>query len=144
MKGYPFSWINLINQFLMILLIGLPFIFSGELAISTGISFAYNFQFLLLDFAFSGSHAGISPYRVFQSEPNYLTGGLIAPEGGAFGLLMFLIGCGLIYFYIRTTRKIFQIQTPIADYIPAIKPEEKGSKPRKEDKQKPPRSKTTK
>jgi membrane protease YdiL (CAAX protease family) len=87
------------------LLLSLPFVLTGELAIPIGLHATWNlFQGTIFGFPVSGS---VPTRRVLipeQGGPALWTGGDFGPEGGFLGILSTLAGCVLVLLWIRWRR----------------------------------------
>ena len=88
------------------LFLGLGFIFTGELAIPIGIHITWNyFQGTVFGFPVSGKNPIFSFLTTHQSGPILWTGGDFGPEAGLLSLLVILMGCGVILFWLRLTNR---------------------------------------
>jgi membrane protease YdiL (CAAX protease family) len=78
-------------------LLGLPYILTGELAISIGLHLSWNFfQGTVFGFPVSGSVPSRRLLIPEQSGPTLWTGGAFGPEGGLLGTVATVIGCVLV------------------------------------------------
>ncbi len=103
------------------LFLGLGFVLTGELAISIGLHFAWNFaQGFIFGFPVSGGANNLSLLATQQGGPDVWTGGAFGPEGGLIGLLAILLGTLMVYGWVRWTRRRAAVQTELAQYeVPA-------------------------
>ncbi len=102
--------------------LGLGYILTGNLGLSIGIHVAWNFaEGIIFGFPVSGVASEFNVFRINQSGPTLLTGGNFGPEGGLMGLLIILLGIGLIFLYIKISRRCIQIDPSIATYPLASK-----------------------
>jgi hypothetical protein len=58
---------------------------------------------------------------VNQSGPEFWTGGAFGPEGGLVSVLAMLTGCAIIILWIKGSRGIISLYTPLAEYNKKIK-----------------------
>jgi len=87
------------------LLLGLPRILTGSLAIPIGIHVTWNFfQGAVCGFSVSGSYLGDPLIQITQTGPSLWTGGAWGPEAGLLGIGAQLVGGLLILGWIRWTR----------------------------------------
>ena len=101
------------------LFLGLPFILTGELAISIGLHITWNlFQGNIFGFPVSGTQAGATVIAVRQGGPALWTGGAFGPEAGLVGLGAMLIGSGLVWLWVRRRRGRAGLVTDLAVYRP--------------------------
>lgn len=112
------------------LFLGLGYILTGELAIPIGLHITWNFfQGNVFGFPVSGTDAGSTIVAIQQNGPALWTGGAFGPESGLIGLIAIAIGCGLIFLWIKSTRKSVQLVDDLAVYpkptlpIPLSEPE---------------------
>lgn len=118
------TWISTTNLVLAGLLLGLGYLFTGELAIPIGLHITWNFfQGNVFGFPVSGMGAGATLIAIQQGGPELWTGGPFGPEAGLIGLLAMTLGALLIYLWVRATRGRVKIQTHLARY---------GASPREE------------
>ena len=104
------------------LFLGLGFVLTGELAISIGLHFAWNFaQGYIFGFPVSGGTSNLSLLATQQGGPDVWTGGAFGPEGGLVGLLAILLGSLLVYGWVRWTRRRAAVQTELAQYRTPVK-----------------------
>jgi len=87
------------------LLLGLPYVLNGQLALPIGLHIAWNFfQGGVYGFPVSGWYLKVRILTVSQSGPVLWTGGTFGPEAGLLGLLACLLGAVLILGWFRLTR----------------------------------------
>ncbi|HKE84463.1 MAG TPA: CPBP family intramembrane glutamic endopeptidase [Vicinamibacterales bacterium] len=109
------------------LLLGLPYLMTGQLAISIGLHIALNlFQGTVYGFPVSGSPQSTHLFSVQQTGPALWTGGAFGPEGGLIGSMWILIGCALAVMWIRQRRRRFGLYEPLARYIGVHQPTSGG------------------
>jgi membrane protease YdiL (CAAX protease family) len=136
------TWLGIVNLGISGLFLGLGYILAGDLAIPIGLHVAWNiFQGTVFGFPVSGMTAAVSVLRVFQTGPALITGGEFGPEGGLLVLFIFIVGAGMIYYYLKLTRNTAQIETGLANYVPMVKPVEKKLVPAEVERKKTTRSK---
>jgi membrane protease YdiL (CAAX protease family) len=80
------------------LMLGLPYVLTGELAIPIGLHLGWNlFQNMVFGLPVSGIKPdGATVFTVERVGPALLTGGAFGPEGGVLGLLAIGFGCAAI------------------------------------------------
>ena len=90
-----FAVVNIVAAGLML---GLPYVLTGELAVPIGLHVGWNlFQNMVFGFPVSGIESdGATVFSVDQAGPALLTGGAFGPEGGVLGLLAIGLGCAAI------------------------------------------------
>ncbi len=94
------SWISTFNIFIAGMMLSLPLILNGELALSIGLHFSWNFfQGVIFGFPISGTLSAANLIRIQQSGPESMTGGAFGPEAGLLGLAAMLVGSAAIMFY---------------------------------------------
>jgi membrane protease YdiL (CAAX protease family) len=114
-----FTALSLINLILLGLLLGAAYMLTGNLALPIGIHTTWNlFQGSIFGFPVSGTVASISLLATYPHEPYSVSGGLFGPEAGLIVLLPLAVGAGLLYLYIKLTRKRVTIVEDIAVYKP--------------------------
>jgi membrane protease YdiL (CAAX protease family) len=87
------------------LLLGLPFILTGEIALSLGLHLSWNFcQGAIFGFPVSGTRSVFSAISIEQSGPAWFSGGAFGPEGGLAGILAIALGILLCLAWVRATR----------------------------------------
>jgi membrane protease YdiL (CAAX protease family) len=87
------------------LLLGLPFILTGEIALSLGLHLSWNFcQGAIFGFPVSGTRSAFSAISIEQTGPAWFSGGAFGPEGGLVGNLAIALGIGLCLAWVRLTR----------------------------------------
>ena len=100
------------------LFLGLGFIVTGELAIPIGIHITWNlFQGTVFGFPVSGHNPIFSFVTIHQSGPALWTGGDFGPEAGLLSSLMMLIGCGMLFLWVRLTNRPSKPSNALAVYL---------------------------
>jgi hypothetical protein len=94
-----FAVLNIIGAGVML---AVPYVFTGRLALSVGIHFAWNFsQGGIYGFKVSGTEP-LHPVVDIQQGGHFIwTGGSFGPEGGIIGLIGIMFVLTLVLFYIR-------------------------------------------
>ena len=92
------TWMSTAYLVIYGLLLGVGYILTGELAISIGLHFAWNYvQGAVFGFPVSGrSLAGVSILVTQERGPDLWTGGAFGPEAGLVAVLSALVGAALI------------------------------------------------
>jgi uncharacterized protein len=87
------------------ILLGLPYVLTGELAVSIGLHISWNFfQGIVFGFPVSGRDFRVSFLGIQQAGPDSWTGGAFGPEAGILGFAACGIGCLLILLWMRWAR----------------------------------------
>ena len=109
--------LSTLNLIISGLVIGLPYLLTGELGISIGMHVTWNlFEGTVYGFAVSGAAPTTHLFSIEQTGPSLWTGGAFGPEGGLIFFVWMLIGCGLILLWIRWLRKQIKLHTSLAIY----------------------------
>jgi membrane protease YdiL (CAAX protease family) len=99
------------------LFLGLPYVLTGELAISWGLHISWNFfQGYVFGFPTSGVPQDIAVLAIAQRGPRLWTGGTFGPEGGLVGTFAVLIGCALILLWLRMSKRPIALSSRLAVY----------------------------
>jgi membrane protease YdiL (CAAX protease family) len=113
--------VAVINIILGGLFIGLPYVLSGELAISIALHISWNFfQGLFFGFPVSGVLENTSVIAIKQGGPPIWTGGAFGPEGGLIGSLAIILGCGFIWLWFKILKRPVALHAKLAEY-PSLK-----------------------
>ena len=111
------TFVGIINIGLMGLVFGLPYILTGELAMSIALHISWNaFQALIFGFPVSGENSQLSVIAVEQGGPLLWTGGLFGPEGGLIGTVVALLTYGIILLWYKVLKRPIALLTGIAEY----------------------------
>lgn len=101
------------------LFLGLGYLLTGELAIPIGLHITWNFfQGNVFGFPVSGTNAGTAFIQIQQGGPELWTGGAFGPESGLIGLVAILLGCLLIWGWVKLTRKSVRLQEELSVFVP--------------------------
>jgi membrane protease YdiL (CAAX protease family) len=93
--------LSTINIMLAGLLLSLPYLLTGELAVPIGMHTAWNlFQAAVFGFPVSGSAPKRRVLIPEQDGPVLWTGGDFGPEGGILATIALVVGCGLIALWV--------------------------------------------
>jgi hypothetical protein len=97
----------------------LPFILTGELAISIGLHLTWNlFQGTIYGFPVSGDRPTKELLVLKQAGPDVWTGGKFGPEAGLLGIAAMVAGCLLILGWVKYCRRPLAIDVAVARYEP--------------------------
>lgn len=123
------SFTAVLNIFFAGVMLAVPYLITGRLALSVGIHFSWNFfQGGVFGFRVSGLEVKHSIIQVVQQGPNWWTGGAFGPEAGLIGLLGILFITLLTLGYLKRKEHPLQISeiftTPFAERAayPGISP----------------------
>jgi len=110
------TWLSTLNIALAGLLLGLPYVLTGELATSMGLHITWNlFQGNVFGFPVSGGiFAPPTLIAIQQGGPELFTGGAFGPEGGLIGVAAMVVGAGLTVLWVRRREG----QLVLADTLP--------------------------
>jgi len=109
--------VSTLNIVMAGLVIALPYLLTGELALSIGLHLTWNlFEGTVYGFAVSGNLPTTHLFSIQQAGPNLWTGGGFGPEGGLMVLVWTIIGCGLILLWNKWLRKSVALHLPLAIY----------------------------
>lgn len=111
--------VSTLNIILAGLVIGLPYLLTGELGLSIGLHLTWNlFQGTVYGFTVSGNSPTTHLFSIQLNGPSLWTGGTFGPEGGLIVLVWTIVGCGLTLLWIKWLRKHVALYTPLATYTP--------------------------
>ena len=105
-----------LNIMLAGLMLGLPYILTGQLAIPIGLHISWNFvQGPVFGFPVSG-YAGQTAriVSVEQSGPTWWTGGTFGPEAGGIGLIAMALGIGAILAWVAWRNGTLRLDRTVA------------------------------
>jgi len=98
-------------------LLALPFVITGELAVSIGVHFTWNlFQGPVYGFAVSGTAQNTTLLATRAEGPALWTGGSFGPEAGLLALAWAMVGCVATVAWVAWTRRSVRVQTSLAIY----------------------------
>lgn len=111
--------VSTLNIIVAGLVIGLPYLLTGELGLSIGLHLTWNlFQGTVYGFSVSGDAPTTHLFSIQQTGPSLWTGGTFGPEGGLIALGWSIVGCGIILLWIKWFRKHLSLHAPLASYTP--------------------------
>jgi membrane protease YdiL (CAAX protease family) len=109
--------LGVINIILLGLVLGLPYILSGELSMSIAFHISWNFfQGLIFGFPVNGEQNNLSIIAIEQGGPQIWTGGSFGPEGGLIGSIAIVLGCAFILLWFRISQRPISLFTKMAEY----------------------------
>lgn len=98
------SAVSTFNIVLAGIVLAVPYILTGELGLSAGLHFSWNFvQGSVFGFPASGTHLDASVIQIAQNGPDFWTGGSFGPEAGLLGIWGMAIMLGGSYVYIAVS-----------------------------------------
>jgi uncharacterized protein len=101
------------------LVVALPYLLTGELGLSIGLHFGWNFfEATVFGFAVSGNLQNTRFLSIQQVGPDLWTGGSFGPEAGLLGFIWAFFGCGLTILWVKWLRKRVELYTPLTIYTP--------------------------
>lgn len=96
------SIVSTLNIILAGVVLALPYVFTGSLALSVGLHFGWNFvQGGIFGFPVSGLNVKVSVIETEQLRSDIWTGGAFGPEAGVIGIFGMAIMMGLSLVYIK-------------------------------------------
>lgn len=96
------SLISTVNIIFAGVVLGIPYLVTGKLAIPVGLHAAWNFfQGGIFGFPVSGSPHRSALLQIRETGPNLITGGSFGPEAGLMGIMGLILIVILFYFYTR-------------------------------------------
>lgn len=108
---------SILNLCIAGVLLGLPYLLTGELALSIGVHITWNyFQGFIYGFPVSGIPTSNSLILIQQSGPSLMTGGAFGPEGGLVSVIVMALGIGLSILWVRATRGRLSLNERIGVY----------------------------
>ncbi|HEV3303784.1 MAG TPA: type II CAAX endopeptidase family protein [Planctomycetaceae bacterium] len=111
--------VSSLNIMLAGILLALPYVLTGELAISIGLHLGWNFfQGTVYGFPVSGSQPSRRLLILEQSGPDLWTGGAFGPEGGLVGIVATLVGCVLVLGWVQFRYRRLTLDVALARYEP--------------------------
>ena len=98
--------------------LALPFLLTGELAISIGVHIAWNFfQGNVFGFPVSGNtFFRTTIIDTVQGGPDLWTGGGFGPEAGLLGLIALIVGSLAMIWWVKRTRGTLDLSLSLAEY----------------------------
>jgi len=110
--------LSTLNLLVAGLSLGLPYMLTGELAISVGLHITWNlFEATVYGFPVSGSSPTTHLFSSQQTGPVVWTGGAFGPEAGLLSMCWTLVGVGLTVLWIRCRRERLGLHTPLVTYM---------------------------
>ncbi len=112
------TWVSTLNLAVAGLMLGLPMVLTGRLALPIGLHITWNFaQANLFGFAVSGNDfSQVTLLRTTVTGPLLWTGGAFGPEAGLLGLIAMALGAAAIWLLLRRLDGGVRICTELAHY----------------------------
>ncbi|MBN2086284.1 MAG: CPBP family intramembrane metalloprotease [Anaerolineales bacterium] len=112
------TFMSILNLMAAGVFLALGYILTGELALPIGLHIAWNFfQGNVFGFPVSGLDPVAARFiAIRQGGPEWMTGGAFGPEGGLIGLAAMLLGCILIFLWVKITRGKISLTKTLAEY----------------------------
>ena len=114
------SVVSIINIIFAGLFMGLFYVWTGSLALPIGLHITWNFSVgNIFGFPVSGMTSLTETATVFQitqSGPEFWTGGKFGPEGGLVYLLVWLVGAGVLWLWVKNQNDRGEIYRQLAVY----------------------------
>ena len=118
------SLLGIVNLFVLGLFFGLPYLLTGEIALSISLHASWNFCMgVVFGFPISGTTEDVAVIATQQSGPVLWTGSKFGPEDGLIGLFAMLVGCALTLLWIRLSRRRLSLRTRLAEYTQSNPPD---------------------
>ena len=106
------SLISTVNIICAGVILAIPFLVIGSMAISIGLHTSWNFfQGSIFDFPVSGTVTQSSLLQMNEVGPDIITGGLFGPEAGLIGVMGILLIFLIFYTYCRTSNYPFTLHS---------------------------------
>lgn len=111
--------ISTLNIIFAGVIIAIPYLVTGRLAISIGIHISWNFvQGGLFGFAVSGTRFRGSLIQIEQYGSPYITGRNFGPEAGLLGIFGIILILILFYFYIKQQGLVLSVDNSFTNRLP--------------------------
>lgn len=107
-----------VNLVLFGLVLAIPYLMTGSLAITIAFHFSWNSTLMLLGLPVSGFTPLVSLVSVETLGTSWLGGGAFGPEGGVLGTLAVLVQGGGYLLWLRLTRGELRIWRRLGHYTP--------------------------
>lgn len=107
-----------VNLVLFGVVLAIPYLLTGSLAITLGFHFSWNFSLILLGLPVSGFAPFASLLTLETGGLAWLSGGLFGPEGGLIGTVSLLFQAAGYLLWIRLTRGELRIWRKLGHYRP--------------------------
>ena len=110
------SWVSTVNIMVAGIVLALPFLLTGRLALSIGLHISWNFmQGGVFDLPVSGKVFRGSLIQVQQEGPALFTGGSFGPEAGLLGCFGMLIMLACLYLYLIRSSSSYSLHLIFRD-----------------------------